>query len=152
MLGPVGAEGAANFELEYAFTEGLVISSKRLSSTLHVAPSHAGVLTVVKVAKGQFVDLVRVDIVAVSLQITVEKHDVLQLCTALVVAIQLPGVHKAPQVLVVTVLAQDTEDFRVDETSVNVFDKKDVRVDETSVNVSDREDVRMDGTIVDVID
>lgn len=94
--------------------------------------------------------LVRVEIVAVSLQITVETQDVLQVCTALVSATQLTGAHKVPQALVVTALAH-AED-RVGENSVNVFEKEDVRVDVTSANVFDREDVRMDETIVDVID
>lgn len=110
----MGAEGSAKLELEYAFTEGLVISFKKLSSALQVAPSHAGVLTVVKVARGQLTGLVRVDVVAASLHTTVEKQDVLQLCTALVSAAQLVGTHREPQALVVTVLVQDAELFRVD--------------------------------------
>ena len=152
MLLPVVAEGAAKLEPEYAFTVGLVISLKKFSSTLQVAPSHAGVPTVVKVATGQPAVLVRVVVGAVSLQITVEKQDALQLCTALVLAAQLAGTHKAPQALVVIVLAQDAEDFRVDEKPVDLFDREVVRMDETIVDVIDREDVRMDETTVDVID
>ena len=61
----------------------------------------------------------------------------LQLCTALVLATQLAGTHKAPQALVVTVLAQDAEDFRVGESPVDVFDREDVSMDEITVDVID---------------
>lgn len=102
----------------------LAVSSKKLSSTLQVASSHAGVLTVVKVAKGQLTGLVLVDIVAVSVQeSTVEKQDGLQLCKALLLAAQPVGTQRTPQAVVVIVVVQDAEDLRVDENFVDVIDR-----------------------------
>ena len=82
-----------------------------------------------KVAKGQLTGVILVDVFSTSLQSAVEKHDVLQLCTALLIDAHIVGTHKAPQALVLVVCTHDAEDIRIEENFADVFDREDVWVD-----------------------
>ena len=119
----VGEEGNSYLDFEYVFMEEMGESFRKLSSALQVAPSHAGASTVANVAKGQLTGFVRVDIVAVSSQeSSVEKHELLQLSSALMLAAQLMGTHKSPQMLVTAVWLHEMKDVWTDDDSVDVVD------------------------------
>ena len=119
----VGEEGESYIDFECVLIEGVGIFFRKLSSALQVAPSHAGASTVVNVAKGQITGFVRVEIVAVSSQeSSVEKHELLQLSRALVLAAQLMGTHRSPQMLVTAVWLHEMKDVWMDDDSVDVVD------------------------------